>query len=79
MKAKTRIPDSPVLLPKGAIPVDRAAMVMVSHVKVLMVLEQVWCMGTWTTASAVNTMEMEMWAVARTGAAALQLEKPMVV
>ncbi len=39
VKAKTRIPDSPVLPPKGAIPVDRATMVMVSHVKVLMVLE----------------------------------------
>jgi hypothetical protein len=77
VKAKTRIPDSPVLPPKGAIPVDLAAMVMVSHVKVLMVLEQVWCMGTRTAASAVSTMEM--WAVARTGAAALQLEKPMVM
>jgi hypothetical protein len=34
-------------------------------------------MGTRTVASAVSTMEM--WAVVRTGTAALLLEKPMVV
>jgi hypothetical protein len=39
VKAKTGVPDSPVLPPKGAILVDQAAMEMVSHIKVLIVLE----------------------------------------
>jgi hypothetical protein len=74
VKAKTRRLDSPVLPPMAAIPVDQAAMVIVSHVEVPMVLEWVWCMGTWTTASA-----METWAVARADTAALLLAKPVVV
>jgi hypothetical protein len=74
VKAKTGRLDSQVLPPKAAIPVDRA--VMVAHVAVLMVLEWVWCMGTWTAASAVSTMEM--WAVAGAGTAALLLVKPGV-
>jgi hypothetical protein len=39
VKAKTRSLDSPVLPPKAVILVDQGAMVKVSHVKVLMVLE----------------------------------------
>ncbi len=76
VKAKMGCLDSQVLPPKVAIPVARAVMVMVAHVAVPLVLEWVWCMATWTAASAVSMMEM--WAVARAGTAALLMVKPGV-
>jgi hypothetical protein len=77
VKAKTGRLDSHVLLPKAVILVARAAMVMVVHVAVPLVLEWVWSMATWTAASAVSMMEM--WAVARGGTATLLTTKPGVV